>query len=158
MSTTKGALALALVGGLVAILKMMLQARQARQAAEDKLKNEAELAKLRRDADERAARHVREEAERVTAAAERKAEHEQKEKFIAQLQEATKKTLDVLQSQIGAQEATNARAFEMLDRNTQAIGQLAESVASLAQDSRTMTIKVAEIASGAGCRAERRAS
>lgn len=156
ISSAKGAIALALVGGLLAILKLMVQARSARQAAADKILADAEVARLRRDAEERAARHARDAEERANDAEERKEEREQKEKLIAQLQAATAETLAILRNELTVRDAASARSFEYLDRNTRATEKLAEM--ALAQQAELKEIRghVAELKGGAGCRLDSR--
>ncbi len=132
--------------GIIAILRLVIQARTVKEAAAAKLAADAELSHIKRDIDERAARHLREAAERAE-------ERQQKEALIAALQQASKDTLDVLKAQISAQQITAERAFATLDRNTHELASLSESVASLAQDSRSATMAIASIQGGSGCRA-----
>ena len=151
--SAKGAIALAVAGGLIAILKMILQARAAREAREAAEKAAAEVARLRREAEERLARHTRDEEERENAAAERKAEREQKEKLIAQLQASTSETLAILRNELMVRDAASQRSFEYLDRNTRATERLAETAVASAAELRALGEKVAHLQGGAGCRA-----
>jgi len=163
MSSTKGAIVLAIIGIIGVAVKMLLQARvareaaaAARQAAADKLLADAEVAKLRREAEERLARHAREAEERVEEAAERKAEREQKEKLIAQLQASTAETLAILRNELLVRDAASARSFEYLDRNTRATEKLAEMALSQAAEMKEIRGHVAELKGGAGCRLDSR--
>lgn len=158
MTQAKGAIALAAVAGLIAILKMILQARAAREASDDKIKSDSEVAKLRREAEERGARHEREAEDREQEAEERKAEREQKEKLIVQLQESTRETLAILRNELAVRDLQSARSFEYLDRNTRATEKLAETAVSHAAELRSIGEKIASIQGGAGCRIDRRAS
>jgi len=149
----KGALLLAVVGGILTIIKLIIQARAAREAAADKLIADAEVARLRRDADERAMRHEREAEERAQDAEERKADREQKEKLISEGQAANTRTLDFLEAQLRSQQEAGAKRYEIIERNTAANETMATSLMLQAQELRVMVDRVAKIEGGAGCRA-----
>jgi len=149
----KGALLLAVVGGILTIIKLIIQARAAREAAADKLIADAEVARLRRDADERAMRHAREAEERAQDAEERKADREQKEKLISEGQAANTRTLDFLEAQLRSQQEAGAKRYEIIERNTAANETMATSLMLQAQELRVMVDRVAKIEGGAGCRA-----
>ena len=156
MPSTKGAIALAIVGGLIAIIKMMLQSRAVREAAADKLLADAEVARLRREAEERSARHARDAQERAEEANARMAERDQKEKLIAQLQASTEATLSILRNELKVRDEASERSFEYLDRNTRATERLAETAVTSAMEMRAISEKISAIQSGSGCRADRR--
>jgi len=149
----KGALLLAVVGGILTIIKLIIQARAAREAAADKLIADAEVARLRRDADERAMRHAREAEERAQDAEERKADREQKEKLISEGQAANTRTLDFLEAQLRSQQEAGAKRYEIIERNTAANETMATSLMLQAQELRVLVDRVAKIEGGAGCRA-----
>ena len=149
----KGALLLAVVGGILTIIKLIIQARAAREAAADKLIADAEVARLRRDAEERAMRHAREAEERAQDAEERKADREQKEKLISEGQAANTRTLDFLEAQLRSQQEAGAKRYEIIERNTAANETMATSLMLQAQELRVMVDRVAKIEGGAGCRA-----
>ncbi len=156
MPSAKGAIALAIVGGFLTILKLIVQARAARQASADKLLADAEVARLRREAEERAQRHLREAEERAAEAAERKAEREQRDKLLAELQAANADTLSFMKEQLKAQQESGAQRYAIIERNTAANEKLATACATQAQELRVMVDRVARIEGGAGCRADRR--
>ncbi|MDD5302040.1 MAG: hypothetical protein PHS14_02940 [Elusimicrobia bacterium] len=151
--SAKGAIALAIAGGLIAILKLVVQARSARQAAADKLLADAEVARLRREAEERLARHTREAEERAEEATERKAEREQRDKLLAELQAANAATLDFMKSQLQAQQVAGAQRYAIIERNTAANEKLAAACATQASELRVMVDRVGRLEGGAGCRA-----
>ncbi len=150
--SAKGAIALAAVGGLVAILKMILQARAAREAREAAVKAAAELAELRRESEERAARHAREAADRAEQAAERALEREQKEKVIAELQASNAGVLDFLKAQLKTQQEAGAKRYDIIERNTTANEKLATACADQARELRVLVDRVGRLEGGAGCR------
>lgn len=158
--SAKGAVAIAIVGGLIAILKIIVQARVVRQAAADKLLADAEVARLRREAEERLARHQREAEERAEEAAERKAEREQRDKLLAELQSSNAATLDFMKSQLKAQQEAGAQRYAIIERNTANTATLAAACATMGQELRVMVDRIAKIEGGAGCRSngDRRAN
>ncbi len=162
---TKGAIVLAVIAIVGTVAKMLLQARAAReaataarQAAADKLIADAEVAKLRREAEERIARHTREAEERAADAAERADDRAQREKLIAQLQASTAETLAILRNELIVRDAASARSFEYLDRNTRATEKLAEMALAQTAEIKEIRGHVAELKGGAGCRLDSRRS
>jgi len=153
MSQAKGAIALAVIGGIIAIVKIIVQNRATKELKLAEAKALEDLTREKAAAQERAARHAKEEADRANAAAEREAERAQKDKLISQLQQANAETLDLLKSELAAQQKTSDRSFELLDRNTRATESLAQTVAIQAQELRTISGQVAALSGGAGCRA-----
>lgn len=152
-TTIKGTLAVAVITGLIAVLKMIVQARAAREAREAAAKAASEVANLRREAEERLARHQREAEERQAEAIERKAEREQRDKLLAELQAANKDTLDFMKAQLEAQQAAGANRYSIIERNTAVTEKLATACATQAAELRVMVDRVARLEGGAGCKA-----
>lgn len=146
MTGANGAIALAIVGGVIAIAKLWLQHRANLELKAAEAETREELAKEQAAAAERAARHARE-------AAEREAEREQKEKLIAELQGANKRTLDFLEGQLKAQQESSSKRYDIIERNTSANEKIATALAAQAQELRVMVERVSRIEGGAGCRA-----
>lgn len=151
--STKSMIAGTLVAGLVAVLKLIFQARAVREAAEAKRIADAELLKMRREAEERAARHAREAEERAEQAAERKADREQKEKLIAELQKSGAETLEFMKAQLKSQQEIGAKRYEIIERNTNANEKIASALTLQTQELRVMVDRIAKIEGGSGCRA-----
>ncbi len=150
---TKGAIVLAAIGGLLTILKIVIQARAARQATADKVLADAEVARLRKEAEERSARHLREAEEREEEREERKAEREQKEKLFQELQTSNEKTLQFMRDQLKAQQESGAKRYEIIERGNANIATLAAACAVQGQELRVMVDRIAKLEGGAGCRA-----
>ena len=153
MMSPKWIVAGSTIAGLIAILKMVLQARAARQAAADKLLADAEVARLRREAEERVARHQREAEERAKEADERKAERELRDKLFAENQASTARTLAFMESQLKASQEAGASRYSIIERNTATTEKLATACATQAQELRVMVDRVARLEGGAGCKA-----
>lgn len=149
-ASAKASVLLAVVGGIIAIVKIILQTQANRELQVAAAEKEARLAQLQREREERLARHQKEAEERA-------AERAQKDALISQLQKATDETLAVLRSELGVQQKTNDRAFELLDRNTRSTENLAQAVATQAAELRVLSGAVSKLEGGAGCKAVGRA-
>lgn len=145
-ATAKVSIIVTMIGSIVALVKLILQIRASREAAKDARESAAQAASIQRDNAERMARHAKESA---SAEAERK----EKEEIMAQLRKQTDDTLAILKTELASQQTTNAKTFELLDRNTRATEKLAEAVAGAGDELRLLASQVAEIKGGAGCRA-----
>jgi molecular chaperone GrpE (heat shock protein) len=135
---TKGAIALALISGVLAIAKLVFQTRALAAAKEADAVNQEKLAKLRADADERAARHAREAAERQT-------ERDLNQKMFTAMQSQMAETLAILRTELRVTQETTSRAFDLLQKNTDATQELARGLTAT-------NAKLDGIMNGAGCR------
>lgn len=147
MMNYKGAIALAVVGGLIAIAKMILQHRANMELKAAEAKAREELAKEQAQAAERSARHA-------SAAAERAQDREQTEKLIAELRSANEATLQFLKDQLKSQQEAGARRYDIIERNTATNEKLSTACAAQAQELRVLVDRVGRIEGGAGCRAQ----
>ena len=134
------------IGGVLAILKMVISHRAMMELKKSEADARDKLASAQVASQERAARQARE-------ASEREAERDQKEKLFHELQTQTARVLQVLEAELKSQQITNARAFELLERNTLATQKLAEAATSQSNEMRIIAGIVAELKGGAGCRA-----
>jgi len=132
---------------------MIFQSRQAREAREMAHQSAEEVARLRREAEERLSRHQKEAEERIEEAAERKAEREQKEKLLSELQSSNKETLDFMKAQLKAQQESGANRYSLIERNTAITEKLAVACAAQASELRVLVDRLARLEGGAGCRA-----
>jgi outer membrane PBP1 activator LpoA protein len=137
--TIKGSLLLGALTLFGTVVRMMLQAKQSREMAAAKLLADAELAKLRQESEERAARHAKDAAERA-------AERDQKEKLFQALQDQSARTLAILETELKVTQETTNRAFDLLQKNTETTAELARGLA-------LTNAKIDGLANGAGCRA-----
>lgn len=143
---TLGTVLLAAVAGLIAILKMRVQHRQlmeVKKADDDKQKK---LIEADQDKAERAARHAKE-------ASEAQADREEKEKLINALKSQIDRSLTMLEEQGKARDEESVRQYEIADRNTRAVEKMAEAAAAQAASLQQMTVQLASLQAGGGCRA-----
>jgi hypothetical protein len=141
----KGAILSAIVLGVLGIVKLVIQSRANKELQQLAAEKEKRLAELQREREERLARHQREAEERA-------ADRAQKEQSMAQLQKATDDTLAILKSELAAQQKTNDRAFDLLDRNTRATEIVAQTLAAQQNVIAVIASEVTKISAGGGCR------
>ena len=146
MNSNKWAIGIAIVGGVIAIVKMVIQNRQMLAVKTMEKDAQAQLADSQRQNQERAARHAAE-------AAEREVNHALREAEMARLQESNKRTLDMLEGQIKAHQEASEKRYAIIERNTAAVEKTASALATQAQELRVLVDRVGRLEGGAGCRA-----